>query len=61
MVLSVRDLPGTGFPGVDLILPCLTVALTGIQVLFIDGANCKGKIWSLSPNVWNPGLISPIQ
>ena len=40
-VLSVGDLLGVGFPGVDLILPCLTIALTNIQVLPIDGANCK--------------------
>ena len=60
-VLSVGDLPGVGFPGVDLILPCLTIALTSIQVLPTDDANCRGKIWSPSSNVWDPSLISPIQ
>ena len=32
-VLSVRDLFGVDFLSVDLILPCLTVALTNTQVL----------------------------
>ena len=32
-VLSVRNLFGVGFLGVDLILPCLTDALTNTQVL----------------------------
>ena len=40
-VLSVGDLLGVGFPGVDLILPCLTGALTNTQVFPTDGANCK--------------------
>ena len=40
-VLSVEDLLGVGFLGVDLILPCLTVALTNTQVLPTDGTNCK--------------------
>ena len=40
-VLSVGDLLGVGFLGVDLILPCLTVALTSTQVLPTDGANCR--------------------
>ena len=40
-VLSVGDLLGVGFLGVDMILPCLTVALTNTQVLLINGANCK--------------------
>ena len=26
-----------------------------------DGANCRDKVWSPSPNVWNPGPKSPIQ
>ena len=40
-VLSVGDLLGVGFLGVDLILLCLTVALINIQVLPTDGANCR--------------------
>ena len=40
-VLFVGDLLGVGFPGVDLILPCLTVTLTSTQVLPTDGANCR--------------------
>ena len=40
-ILSVRDLLGVGFLGVDLILPCLTVALTSTQVLPTEGANCR--------------------
>ena len=40
-VLSVGDLLGVGFLGVDLILPCLTIALTNKQVLPTDGANCR--------------------
>ena len=40
-VLSVGDLLGVGFLGVDLILPCLTVALTNTQVLLTDDANCR--------------------
>ena len=35
--------------GVDLIPPCLTVALTSTQVLPIDGANCKATIFRPSP------------
>ena len=37
----VGDLLGMGFLGVDLILPCLIVALTNTQVLPTDGANCR--------------------
>ena len=40
-VLFVGDLLSVGFPGVDLILPCLIVALTNTQVLLTNGANCK--------------------
>ena len=40
-VLSIGDLLGVGFPDVDLILPCLAIALTNTQVLPIDGTNCK--------------------
>ena len=40
-ILSVGDLLGVGFLGVDLILPCLTVALTSTQVLPTDGANYR--------------------
>ena len=43
-VLSIGDLLGVGFLGVDLILPGLTVALTNTQVLPIDGANCRGWV-----------------
>ena len=31
-----------GFPGVDLILPCLAIALTNTQVVPIDGALIVG-------------------
>ena len=40
-VLSVGDLLGVGFSNVDLILPCLAIALTNTQVLPIDDTNCK--------------------
>ena len=40
-VLSVKDPLGVGFPNVDLILPCLAVALANTQVLPTDGANCR--------------------
>ena len=40
-VLSAGDLLGVGFLGVDLILPCLTVALTNTQVLPTDNINCR--------------------
>ena len=40
-VLSVGDLLGVGFLGMDLILPCLTVALINTQVPLTDSANCK--------------------
>ena len=48
-VLSIGDLVGVGFPGVDLILPCLTVALTNTQVLPTDDVNCRSTIWGPSP------------
>ena len=40
-VLSVGDLLGVGFLGMDLILPCLTVALINTQVPLTDNANCR--------------------
>ena len=40
-VLSVGDLLDVGFLGVDLILPCLIVALTNTQVLPTNSANCR--------------------
>ena len=40
-VMSVEDPLGVGFPNVDLILPCLAVALANTQVLPTDGTNCK--------------------
>ena len=40
-VLFVGYLLGMGFLGVDLILPCLIVALTNTQVLPTDGTNCR--------------------
>ena len=40
-VLSVGDPLGVGFPNVDLILRCLVVAPTNIQVLPTDGVNCR--------------------
>ena len=46
-VPSVGDLLGMGFPGVDRILPCPTVALTNTQVLPTDGTNCRDWIWTL--------------
>ena len=41
---------GVGFLGVDLALPCLTIALTDTRVLLIDRANCRDKVWGPSPN-----------
>ena len=40
-VLSAGDLLGMSFLGMDLILPCLTVALTNTQVLPTDGTNWR--------------------
>ena len=40
-VLFVGYLLGMGFLGVDLILPCLIVALTNTQVFPTDGAKCR--------------------
>ena len=40
-VLSVRDPLSVSFPSVDLILPCLAAALTNIQVLPTNDANCR--------------------
>ena len=62
-VLSAGDLLGMGFLRVDLILPCLTVALTNTQVLPTDGTNCRVTTcgpcpkcmdsWSNEPNTMN--------
>ena len=41
--MSVESLLGEDSPGVDLVLPCLTVVLTTL-VLPTDGANCRDTI-----------------
>ena len=38
-ILSIGGPLGAGFPGVDLILPCLAAAFTNTQVLLTDDAN----------------------
>ena len=40
-VLFLGNLLDAGFSSVDLILPCLIVVLTNMQVLLTDGANCR--------------------
>ena len=60
-VPSAKGLLDVGFLGVDLILPCLTVALTNTQVLPIDGTNCRVLFGPQTQNVWILGPMSPIQ
>ena len=38
-----------------------TIITTWCVLNDVTNNSCKGTIWSPSPNVWSPGLISPIQ
>ena len=43
--MSVGSQPGEDSPGVDLVLPCLTVVPADALVLPTDGANCSCTIF----------------